>query len=187
MTEYQDVTMSGQKQYTKKMTKRIKGCPEWFECPSLKTEVESDLVTDTTTFSDEARRAEADARLYETCTTSLQYLVDVVSDYHKPFPELLTKLLDFLGGFIRRNHPSLACKHTGRTCGEAVMGRTAESLNREFKQQTTTELGWNAAVAPPAQEMRRMHELKKTNSDPMMVPVVQEIDPYLEKAWSVAY
>ena len=32
-----------------------------------------------------------------------------------------------------------------------------------------------------------MHELRKTNSDPMMVPVVQEIDPYLEKAWSVAY
>ena len=68
------------------------------------------------------------------------------------------------------------------------MGRTAESLNREFKQQTTTELGWNAAVAPPAQEMRRMHELrKKPTLDPMMVPVVQEIDPYLEKAWSVAY
>ena len=127
--------------------------------------------------------------LMRSCVVCLwtRLLVDVVSDYHKPFPELLTKLLDFLGGFIRRNHPSLACKHTGRTCGEAVMGWTAESLNREFKQQTTTELGWNAAVAPPAQEMRRMHELRKTNSDPMMVPVVQEIDPYLEKAWSVAY
>jgi len=34
-----------QKQYTKKMTKRTKeGCPGWSECPSLKTEVEADLV-----------------------------------------------------------------------------------------------------------------------------------------------
>lgn len=65
-------------------------------------------VTDTTTFSDEARRAEADAWLYETCTTSLQYLVDVVSIYHEAVPELLTRLLDLLSGFIRRNHPSLA-------------------------------------------------------------------------------
>ena len=95
--------MSGQKQYTKKMTKRIKGCPEWFECPSLKTEVESDLVTDTTTFSDEARRAEADARLYETCTTSAAvprgpwYQITT-----NPFPELLDEAVRFLG----RLHPA---------------------------------------------------------------------------------
>ena len=39
------IFMSGQKQYTKKMTKRTKkGCPGWSECPSLKTEVEADLV-----------------------------------------------------------------------------------------------------------------------------------------------
>ena len=39
------IFMSGQKQYTKKMTKRTKeGCPGWSECPSLKTEVEEDLV-----------------------------------------------------------------------------------------------------------------------------------------------
>ncbi len=39
------IFMSGQKQYTKKMTKRTKeGCPEWSECPSLKTEVDADLV-----------------------------------------------------------------------------------------------------------------------------------------------
>lgn len=65
-------------------------------------------VTDTTTFSDEARRAEADAWLYETCTTSLQYLVDVISRYHDSVPELLVRLLDLLGSFIRRNHASLA-------------------------------------------------------------------------------
>ena len=39
------IFISGQKQYTKKMSKRTKeGCPGWFECPSLKTEVEADLV-----------------------------------------------------------------------------------------------------------------------------------------------
>ena len=39
------IFMSGQKQYTKKMSKRTKkGCPGWSECPSLKTEVEADLV-----------------------------------------------------------------------------------------------------------------------------------------------
>ena len=145
MTEYQDVTMSGQKQYTKKMTKRIKGCPEWFECPSLKTEVESDLVTDTTTFSDEARRAEADARLYETCTTSLQYLVDVVSAYHKAVPELLTKLLDFLGGFIRRNHPSLAAVGVAAltqlavSCGSEAAPGTWRAMLEAFKSATLTQ------------------------------------------------
>jgi len=39
------IFMSGQKQYTKKMSKRTKeGCLGWSECPSLKTEVEADLV-----------------------------------------------------------------------------------------------------------------------------------------------
>ena len=38
------IFISGQKQYTKKRTRRIKeNCPEWLECPSLKTEVEADL------------------------------------------------------------------------------------------------------------------------------------------------
>ena len=42
------IFISGQKQYTKKMTKRITdtdhGCPDWLKCPSLKTEVEADLI-----------------------------------------------------------------------------------------------------------------------------------------------
>lgn len=39
------IYITGQKQHTKKMTKRIKeGCPEWLECPSVKTEVEADLI-----------------------------------------------------------------------------------------------------------------------------------------------
>jgi hypothetical protein len=68
-----------------------------------------------------------------------------------------------------------------------LTGQTGESLRREFKQQKTTQLGWNASMAPDEQVMRRPNELRKTHSDPMMVPVIQEIDPYLEKAWSVAY
>ena len=87
-------------------------------------------VTDTTTFSDEARRAEADAWLYETCTTSLQYLVDVISAYHQAVPELLTKLLDLLGGFIRRNHPSLAA------VGVAALTQLAVSCCSEAAPET---------------------------------------------------
>jgi Cys-rich protein (TIGR01571 family) len=80
-----------------------------------------------------------------------------------------------------------ACKLTGRACGQAVTGRTEESIRGELKQQNTTQLGWNVGMtAPVVQEMRRKgHE--RTNSDPTMVPVIQETDPYLSKAWSVAY
>jgi brefeldin A-inhibited guanine nucleotide-exchange protein len=65
-------------------------------------------VTDTTTFTDEARRAEVDAWLYETCTATLQHMVDVVARYHSSVPALLTRTLDLLSGLIRRSHSSLA-------------------------------------------------------------------------------
>jgi brefeldin A-inhibited guanine nucleotide-exchange protein len=65
-------------------------------------------VTDTTTFTDEARRAEVDAWLYETCTATLQHMVDVVARYHAAVPALLTRTLDLLSGLIRRSHSSLA-------------------------------------------------------------------------------
>eukprot|EP00889_Picochlorum_renovo_P003417 jgi/Picre1/30447/NNA_005811.t1 len=89
-------------------------------------------VTDTTTFSDEARRAEADAWLYETCTTSLQYLVDVVSRYHESIPELLVRLIDLLGGFVRRNHASLAA------VGVAALTQLAISCGSNASEET-----WN--------------------------------------------
>jgi len=92
-------------------------------------------VTDTTTFSDEARRAEADAWLYETCTTSLQYLVDVVSLYHGAVPELLSRLLDLLGGFMRRNHPSLAA------VGVAALTQLAISCGTDSTPET-----WNTIL-----------------------------------------
>ena len=83
-----------------------------------------------------------------------------------------------------------AIKSTGRTCAQAVTGKTQS----EFRQERTTALGWNVGMnAPIVQEMRRKgHE--RTNSDPTgMVSVLTEdsdgqvTDPYLDKAWSVAH
>lgn len=39
-------------------------------------------VTDTTTFTDDKRRAEVDAWLYDTCTRTLQHIVDIVVQYY---------------------------------------------------------------------------------------------------------
>ena len=96
-------------------------------------------VTDTTTFSDDARRAEADAWLYETCTTSLQYLVDLVSKYQKTIPELLTRSMQLLAGFIRRNHPSLAAVGVAAltqlsiSCGSDASKELWNTLTNEFE------------------------------------------------------
>ena len=70
--------------------------------------------------------------LMRSCVVCLwtRLLVNVVSDYHKPFPELLTKLLDFLGGFIRRNHPSLAA------VGVAALTQLAVSCGSEAASGT---------------------------------------------------
>jgi brefeldin A-inhibited guanine nucleotide-exchange protein len=39
-------------------------------------------VTDTTTFTDDKRRAEVDSWLYDTCTRTLQHIVDIVVQYY---------------------------------------------------------------------------------------------------------
>lgn len=91
-------------------------------------------VTDTTTFSDEVRRAEADAWLYETCTTSLQYLVDVVAQYHRSIPELLIRSLELLAGFIRRNHNSIAA------VGVAALTQLTISCGKDAKDETWTRV-----------------------------------------------
>lgn len=39
-------------------------------------------VTDTTTFTDDKRRAEVDSWLYDTCTRTLQHIVDLVVQYY---------------------------------------------------------------------------------------------------------
>ena len=58
-------------------------------------------MTDTTTFTDEARRAEVDAWLYETCTQCLQHMVDIVVQFYPVVQPLLTRILDLLSNFIR--------------------------------------------------------------------------------------
>lgn len=58
-------------------------------------------MTDTTTFTDEARRAEVDAWLYETCTQCLQHMVDIVVQFYPVVQPLLGRILDLLSNFIR--------------------------------------------------------------------------------------
>ena len=72
-----------------------------------------------------------------------------------------------------------SCKHGGR----ALVGRTGQALSGK----TSKNLGWSVGMAPPVvQEMKR--EFERTHSDPtLMVPVIQEVDAYEGKAWSVAY
>ena len=58
-------------------------------------------VTDTTTFTDEARRAEVDAWLYDTCTQCLQHMVDLVVQFYPVVQTLLPRILALLDDFIR--------------------------------------------------------------------------------------
>lgn len=58
-------------------------------------------VTDTTTFTDEARRAEVDAWLYDTCTQCLQHLVDLVVQFYPAVQPLMSRILQLLADFIR--------------------------------------------------------------------------------------
>ena len=58
-------------------------------------------VTDTTTFTDEARRAEVDAWLYDTCTQCLQHMVDLVAQFYPAVQPLLPRILALLDDFIR--------------------------------------------------------------------------------------
>lgn len=63
---------------------------------------------DATTFTDDSLRSEVDAWLFETCTATLQHIVDVVVKYHQNVPGLLDRILTLLSGFIRRQHEKLA-------------------------------------------------------------------------------
>jgi len=65
-------------------------------------------VTDTTTFTDDRRRADEDKWLYDTCTKCLQHLVDLFCHFFAVVHPILGRLLSLLGGFIGRTHQSLA-------------------------------------------------------------------------------
>ena len=58
-------------------------------------------VTDTTTFTDDRRREELDAWLYETCTQCLQHMVDIVVQFYDALQPLLSRIFDLLANFIR--------------------------------------------------------------------------------------
>ena len=58
-------------------------------------------MTDTTTFTHEARRAEVDAWLYDTCTQCLQHMVDLVVQFYPAVQALLPRILQLLDNFIR--------------------------------------------------------------------------------------
>ena len=62
-------------------------------------------MTDTTTFTDEMKRAEVDSWLYETCTHCLQHMVDVFVQFYTTVSPLLPRILDLLANFIRCSVP----------------------------------------------------------------------------------
>ena len=66
-------------------------------------------VTDTTTFTDEMKRAEVDSWLYETCTHCLQHMVDVFVQFYTTVSPLLPRILDLLANFIRCPYSSPSC------------------------------------------------------------------------------
>jgi len=90
-------------------------------------------VTDTTTFTDEARRAEVERWLYDTCTATLKHIVEVVVRYHTTVPELLTRTLDLLDGFIHRSHPELAA------VGVAALSSLTVACGRDGDEATWAE------------------------------------------------
>eukprot|EP00873_Tetraselmis_striata_P021183 jgi/Tetstr1/441447/TSEL_029692.t1 len=65
-------------------------------------------VTDTTTFTDDRRRADEDKWLYNTCTKCLQHLVDLFVHFFPVVNPTMNRLLALLADFISRTHQSLA-------------------------------------------------------------------------------
>lgn len=95
----------------------------------------SDLqVTDTTTFTDERRRADVDAWLYETCTQCLQHIVDLVVKFYPVVQDLLPRILELLQGFVRRPHHSLAA------VGVAGLVRLIINAGISFSEATWSEV-----------------------------------------------
>lgn len=100
-------------------------------------------ITDTTTFTDERRRAEADRWLYATCTRTLQYIVDLVAQYHAGVEPLLARLLHLLLGFATRPHAELAA------VGVAALSRLTLALAPRLD-----EPGWRALLDAYAEAAR---------------------------------
>ena len=58
-------------------------------------------VTDISTFTDDKKRAEVDAWLYETCTQCLQHIIDITVKFYPVVQPLIGRVLELLLNFIR--------------------------------------------------------------------------------------
>ncbi|QDZ20210.1 Sec7 domain-containing protein [Chloropicon primus] len=65
-------------------------------------------VTEITTFVSDSDRSKVDAWLYETCTNCLQHVIDLFTKFYAELTPLLPQLVDFVCGFVKRNHENLA-------------------------------------------------------------------------------
>ena len=98
-------------------------------------------VTDTTTFTDEARRAEVDSWLYETCTRTLQHIVDIVGQYYPALHSaVLHRLLELLLGFVHRSHLALA------SVGVAAMVRLLVAAGSQMDEATWLAVSWGGEL-----------------------------------------
>ena len=107
-------------------------------------------MTDTTTFTDEKRRAEVDAWLYETCTQCLQHMIDITVQFYSVVEPLVTRILDLLLNFIRqvagwaapllqgcteqllRQLGSGPGMHVSKTDGNALLAKPSLVLHKPF-------------------------------------------------------
>eukprot|EP01025_Chloroclados_australasicus_P037318 TRINITY_DN3805_c0_g1_i5.p1 TRINITY_DN3805_c0_g1~~TRINITY_DN3805_c0_g1_i5.p1 ORF type:complete len:1288 (-),score=132.71 TRINITY_DN3805_c0_g1_i5:189-4052(-) len=113
-------------------------------------------VIDTLT-TDEIRKAEVNAWLYETCTHCLQHLVDLYVHFYTTMHRQLNKMLKLLADFIGRPHQSLASVgvaalaryivNAGQNMSEEVWVQVIDSL-----QQVTAMVNpdlWDLVTPPP--------------------------------------
>jgi len=117
-------------------------------------------VTDTTTFTDDVRRAAGDAWLYETCTSTLAHIVDLVAAYHTAVPALLLRAIDLLTGFVKRTHAALA------GVGVAALARLASAAGPTFSQEewgiyTTALLQVSKQTSPRVVDLVRLRMEKR--------------------------
>ncbi|KAL3151968.1 hypothetical protein ABBQ32_001092 [Trebouxia sp. C0010 RCD-2024] len=90
-------------------------------------------VTDISTFTDDKKRAEVDAWLYETCTQCLQHIIDITVKFYPVVQPLLGRVLELLLNFIRRTHQSLA------SVGVAALVRLVTSAGSQMSSSMWQE------------------------------------------------
>ena len=79
--------------------KQESNAPYW--CAQVMLCVVHLQVTDISTFTDDKKRAEVDAWLYETCTQCLQHIIDITVKFYPVVQPLIGRVLELLLNFIR--------------------------------------------------------------------------------------